>query len=158
MRKISVAFLTILLVSSLCSLPLAAQGKGSILLASEKTRFKDALITELESLFTLSGYMVQKAQHTKGGLDAYKASDYAAVFITNSGVYSKVRPWVTAWIEKNRASGAYILLHTTQIKDWKVEATVDAVTSASTNDGVKALAREYYSKITAELDKKDLAQ
>jgi len=158
MRKFSIAILTILLVSSLCSLPLAAQGKGTILLASEKTRFKDALITELESLFTSAGYTVQKAQHPKGGLDAYKASDYAAVFITNSGVNSKVRPWVTAWIEKNRASGAYILLHTTQIKDWKVVATVDAVTSASTNDEAKTLAREYFTKITAALDKKGQAQ
>lgn len=158
MRKFSIAILTIILVSSLFALPLAAQGKGTILLASEKTRFKDTLIAEMEALFSLAGYTVQKAEHTKGGLDAYKASDYAAVFITNSGVNSKVRPWVTAWIEKNRSSGAYILLHTTQLWDWKVVSSVDAVTSASKTDGAKDLAREYFAKITAAIEKKGAAQ
>ncbi len=142
----------------LCSFGLNAQSKGTILLASEKTRFKDLLIEELETLFVNAGYTIKKAEHPKGGLDSYKASDYRAVFITNSGVNSRVRPWVVQWIEKNRNSNAYILLHTTQIRDWTVKTDVDAVTSASANGDVKKLARDYFLQITRNIEQKGSVQ
>lgn len=158
MRTFRNILLAVLLVALILPLPLAAQSKGTILIASEKTGFKEALVAELESLLTGAGYAVVKVKHPKGGIDAYKASDYAAVFITNSGVNSKVRPWVTEWIEKNRVSNAYILLHTTQIRDWKVETSVDAVTSASAKKEVKNLAREYFARITGKLERTGTAQ
>lgn len=148
MRYFKAVLFMALFATALTVTPLFGQTTGKILLAYEKTSFKNKLIIEMERLLTSSGLTVVKAEHPKGGLNAYKASDYAAVFITNSGVNSKVRPWVTEWIEKNGSSSAYILLHTTQIKDWKVETSVDAVTSASAKDEIDALARQYASRIT----------
>lgn len=153
MRTTGIAF-SLLLLATLVSLPLAAQSKGTILIASENTGFKKALVAELETLFSSEGYTVVKATHSKGWGDRFRASDYAAVFITNSGVNSKVRPWVTEWIAKNRDAKTYILLHTTQIRDWKVETDVDAVTSASTKEEAKSLAREYFLRITGMLAKR----
>ncbi len=158
MRTLKNIMLAAILVAFIMPLPLAGQSKGTILIASEKTGFKEALVAELESLLTGAGYAVVKVKHPKGGLDGYNASDYAAVFITNSGVNSKVRPWVTEWIERNRASNAYILLHTTQIRDWKVETPVDAVTSASAKKEVKNLAREYFARITERLERTGTAR
>lgn len=158
MRTLRKALLTVLLAAALFPFQAAAQSKGAILIASEKTGFKDALVKEMESILSTAGYTVVTTRHSKKWLDKYQASDYAAVFITNSGVNSKVRPWVTEWIEKNRPSGAYILLHTTQIREWKVEASVDAVTSASTKNEVKSLARGYAGRIMARLEGTGTAQ
>lgn len=146
-----ILLLTVIVSFALGTISLKAQSKGSILLAYEKTKFKDALIAELETLFTRDGFTVVVATHSKKGLDGYKASDFRAVFITNSGVNSKVRPWVSDWIKANRNPNTYILLHTTQAKDWKVIADVDTVTSASTQADVKKLANEYYKHISAAL-------
>lgn len=152
MCTIRKALLSILFAAALFPLSIAAQSKGTILIATEKTGFKDALAAEMEALLSNAGYTVVTARHSKGAIDKYRAADYAAVFITNSGVNSKVRPWVTKWIENNGSSGAYILLHTTQIREWKVETTVDAVTSASTKGEVKNLARDYADRIRARLE------
>lgn len=158
MRHIKNVLLAFALLSLFIPLPLAAQAKGTILIASEKTGFKEMLVAEMESLFTEAGYTVVQARHSKGWLDKYRASDYSAVFITNSGVNSKVRPWVSEWIEKNNASNVYILLHTTQIRHWKVIASVDAVTSASKKNDVKLLAREYFDTIIGKIEKNGRAQ
>ncbi len=148
MRSFKIVLCITLFATMLSAMPLFAQATGKVLLAYEKTSFKNKLIVEMERLLTSAGFSVVKAEHPKGGLNAYKASDYAVVFITNSGVNSKVRPWVTEWIEKNGSSGTYILLHTTQIKDWKVVTSVDAVTSASAKNEINALASQYVSRIT----------
>jgi hypothetical protein len=120
--------------------------KKRVLLAWEKTDFKQALVDEIERLLTQQGREVTKVLHSKRGLDA-KAADFDAVFITNSGVNSKVRPWITNWLAANKALAARVLLHTTQTSDWKVTADVDAVTSASSKDDVKALAADYVARI-----------
>jgi MarR-like DNA-binding transcriptional regulator SgrR of sgrS sRNA len=120
--------------------------KKRVLLAWEKTDFKQALVDEIERLLTQQGCEVTKALHSKRGLDA-KAADFDAVFITNSGVNSKVRPWITEWLASNKAQVGRILLHTTQTRDWKVIADVDAVTSASSKGDVKAVAADYVARI-----------
>lgn len=120
--------------------------KKRVLLAWEKTDFKQALVEEMERLLTQQGYEVTKVLHAKRGLAA-KAADFDAVFITNSGVNSKVRPWITEWLAVNKAEAGQILLHTTQTRDWKVVADVDAVTSASIKGDVKAVAADYVARI-----------
>jgi hypothetical protein len=117
-----------------------------VLLAWEKTGFKQSLVEEMERLLTQQGCEVTKAMHSKKGLEA-KAADFDAVFITNSGVNSKVRPWITEWLAANKAQAARILLHTTQTRDWKVIAEVDAITSASSKGDVKTLAADYAARI-----------
>lgn len=120
---------------------------AKVLLASESTRFKNALIAELESLLTGEGYTVVKVDHSGNGLNNINADDYGAVFITNSGVNSRVRPWVQTWLNNNQKSSAYILLHTTQTRDWTVSVDVDSVTSASAMRDVKQLAAGYHKQI-----------
>jgi hypothetical protein len=117
-----------------------------VLLAWEKTDFKQALVEEVERLLTQQGCEVTKILHSKRGLDA-KAADFDAVFITNSGVNSRVRPWITEWLAANKAQAGRILLHTTQTRDWKVIADVDAVTSASSKGDVSVLAADYVARI-----------
>ncbi|MBP7830690.1 MAG: hypothetical protein KA248_12310 [Kiritimatiellae bacterium] len=128
--------------------------KKRVLLAWEKTNFKEALVEEMEQLLAQQGCEVTKVLHSQGGLAA-KAADFDAVFITNSGVNSKVRPWITEWLEANKAQAGRILLHTTQTSNWKVIADVDAVTSASSKSGVKALAADYVARIGTILSSAD---
>jgi hypothetical protein len=120
--------------------------KKRVLLAWEKTDFKQALVEEMERLLTQQGCEVTKALHSKRGPEA-KAADFDAVFITNSGVHSKVRPWITEWLAANKDQAGRILLHTTQTSGWKVIADVDAITSASSKGDVKALAADYAARI-----------
>jgi len=158
MHTISRIFATLLLCFVLFPSFLAAQDKGTVLIASENTRFKKALVAELDGLFTAAGYSTTIVENSKKDLEKYNAADFSAVFITNSGVNSHVRPWVLEWLDRNRASGTYILLHTTQIRKWDVEAPVDAVTSASSKGDVKSLAQEYFRQILQEINSTDTTE
>jgi MarR-like DNA-binding transcriptional regulator SgrR of sgrS sRNA len=120
--------------------------KKRVLLAWEKTAYKQALVEAMAPLLARQGCEVTQVLHSKRGLEA-KAADFDAVFITNSGVNSKVRPWITQWLAANKAQAARILLHTTQTGNWKVIADVDAVTSASRKDDVKVMAADYVARI-----------
>ena len=138
MRK-NILFILMLftLVSSI-----SAQSGEKVLLAMEKTAFKKALIAEMEKSLNAKGLHVTVVEDHKKDLENYKASDYDYVFITNSGVGSKVRPWVKDWLESNNNS-SNILLHTTKIKKWNEKVSVDAVSSASSKKDASSLAEEY---------------
>ncbi len=143
MRSLVIACVTVCLAATV----LAQEApKKRVLLAWEKTDYKQALVDEMQRLLTQQGCEVTKALHSNSGLDA-KAADFDAVFITNSGVHSKVRPWITEWLAANKAQAARILLHTTKTGDWKVIAEVDAVTSASSKGDAKAVAADYVARI-----------
>lgn len=140
----------------LCLLAMSARDviaadNARVLLVSEKTRFKDALIDEMETGLKADGFTVVRALHSKDGFGDHAAGDYDAVFVTNSGVRSEVRPWVVDWLTKNREQASRILLHTTQTKDWTVEldVAVDGVTSASSIGDVKKLAAAYVQRLSA---------
>jgi len=142
-----------------CALCVAAMGVGRavaaegarILLASEDTKFKNALVEKMQAALKEAGFEVVTADHADTKLKNQKAADYAAVFITNSGVRSKVRPWVVEWVEGSGDDASRILLHTTQTKDWEVKlgVDVDAVTSASDTKSVEKLAADYVKRLTA---------
>ena len=122
-----------------------------VALALEQTRFKSALVNEMEKLLERDGVEVTVVNHADGELDTIDPAAFNAVFITNSGVNSRVRPQVVSWIEAQEPYTSRILLHTTQTRDWTVETTVDAVTSASATREVATLAREYVEKLRAIL-------
>jgi hypothetical protein len=132
-----------------------AEGEPRVLLAWEKTRFKGELIKAMESELKAAGFAVTTVMHDKKGMPDVKAADFDAVFITNSGVHSKVRGWVSAWIAKNQEQQDRILLHTTQTSNWEVKADVDAITSASSRKDVKTLAADYVSRLKAMVEKPD---
>ena len=124
--------------------------KNSVLLSFEDTKFKNALIKEMKKRLEKDGITVVVVNHTNGGtLADYTATDFNAVFITNSGINSKVRPWVLEWLKKNEQVASRIILHTTQIRKWEVNTPVkvDAITSASANSKLKSLAAEYIIRL-----------
>lgn len=123
-----------------------SENKAKVLLAFEKTSFKSDLIDEMKKRLEKSGIEITVKEHSQDGLNA-KAADFNAVFITNSGVRSQVRPWIVKWLTSNKKQKDIILLHTTQTRDWEVKAEVDTVTSASSSGDVKKLAEEYVNRI-----------
>ena len=143
MKKVIFVLLMFSLFTSIVS---AQDGSKKALLAMENTKFKKALIEEMKKGLEEKSVQVTVVEDHKKDLKNYRASDYDYVFITNSGVGSKVRPWVVKWLSENNNS-RNILLHTTKIKEWEEKVSVDAVSSASENDNVLMLADRYISLI-----------
>ncbi len=129
-----------------------AETPRKVLLVSESTRFKNALIESMQTLLQDKGMIVTVETNSRRNIKAYEAAAFDAVFITNSGVNSKVRPWVVRWLVDNKAEAARILLHTTQTRDWEVNVDVDAVTSASAMADVDDLATRYVMQLLALLE------
>lgn len=125
------------------------QASRTVLLVSESTRFKNSLIESMQTLLEDKGITVTVEANSRRNLGDYEAVAFDAVFITNSGVNSRVRPWVVRWLADNQAQRSRILLHTTQTRDWTVDVNVDAVTSASAMGEVEALATRYVERLLA---------
>ena len=117
----------------------------SVLLAYENTRFKRSLIKEMQKQLEDRDVSVTVVRHSSRGLEIEESSQYSAIFITNSGVNSEIRPWIVEWLNENRDFN--ILLHTTQTRSWEPQTKVDAVTSASTVSDAEKLALKYVEKL-----------
>ena len=139
MKKILLAL--IIFIISFTSESAQGQPKKA-LLAMENTKFKSVLIEDMKKELESRSVEVTVVSDHKTDLNNYKASDFDYVFITNSGVNSKVRPWVQKWITDN-GNRKNILLHTTKIKEWQENVSVDAVSSASLRKDISPLAKEY---------------
>jgi len=131
-------------------LPTAPAPKPRVLLAWEETAFKKALVEEMKTLLETSGHVVTVVQHEADWVSKVGIAGYDVVFITNSGVKSKVRPWVVEWLSKHAAHASKVLLHTTKTKVWKEAVSVDAVSSASDVGAAKELAAQYVARVTAK--------
>ncbi|MDC7220583.1 MAG: hypothetical protein PQJ59_11675 [Spirochaetales bacterium] len=129
-----------------------APGKGKILIAFEKTRFKSALVEGLVEKLEGEGYYLNVVNHQKDGLEGVNPADYDGVFITNSGVTAKVRPVVSEWLAE-KGQPAHVLVHTTQRNDWTPAVEVDSITSASfkKQDDIDRLVEEYAALIKGQL-------
>lgn len=126
--------------------------KKKVLLAYEQTEFKAALIKQMVSILKKDSIESVVIEHSNGALDKENPANYGAIFISNSGVNSQIRPWVVEWLKKYEMYSSIIILHTTQTSNWKVETTVDAVTSASIKNKVKSLAAKYVEMIKKRLN------
>ena len=126
---------------------------AQVLLAFEKTRFKESIIEKMKTLLEKESISVQVIEHSDKGFPVKDPSSYKAIFITVSGVHSKVRPWIVEWLEKNKAQKSNVLLHVTQKSDWKVMSDVDTVTSASSMDEIDTLAEDFAGRIKVLLEK-----
>ena len=121
-----------------------------ILLAYEKTAFKnalvDSLIEELEGSFTLTTVL-----HNKQELTDEVDTAYDAVIIVNSGVNSQVRPWVTAWLNEVEDTEKIILLTTYRDLGWKPRYPegVDSITSPSNRKAIGDLVVQITEKVDA---------
>lgn len=127
-----------------------APAAKKVLIAMEQTEFKKKLVNAMKPLLEKQGMQVTVVENHEKEIAPVKAADFDLVFITNSGVWSKVRPWITEWIDNNKADSAKILLHTTKQLKWQEEVYVDAVSSASSNKLVSGLAEEYVTKLVGK--------
>lgn len=149
MKLMKIALMAIVISSAI----FAEDSQSKVLVAFEKTPYKEALTTELVALLEKSAIEVVVVDDHKADLKSHSAETYDAVFISNSGVQSKVRPWVKEWLAANNKQGPKIVLHTTKTKKWTEQVEVDAVSSASDKDNAKADAQTYFELITAKLNK-----
>jgi len=146
--KILFSIVALTMLFSVINAQEATPATGSrILIAMEPTEFKKKLVASMKTLLEQKSMQVTIVENSEKELQSFKSSDYDVVFITNSGVWSKVRPWITAWIDSNKADSAKILLHTTKKLNWEEDVYVDAVSSASTNKLVPKLAEEYVTRL-----------
>ncbi len=106
-------------------------GSQRVLIATERTRYKDRLVETLIEKLDDGQTLIAEVDHQRDGLDGIDPADYDAVFITNSGAQAMVRPAVIEWLETHRANDDNVVLHTTQITDWDPPVEVDSITSAS---------------------------
>jgi len=143
----------LLVLTMISSLPVVAkskeygnmQGKVKVLIAQEPTRFKKKLVEEMIAILDDGKTYIKVVDHKKKELRAENPADYTIVFITNSGVNSRVRPWVKDWLDKYSADRSKIVVHTTQREVWTPK--IDTLTSASTMSESKRLAVEYTNKM-----------
>lgn len=154
-----IKFIVIGLVLLASGLSLAAQQQGLIqelgpknagqrlLLATEPTRFKDALIQEMVRLLNDGQTYILVVNHSRNGLNGIDPRQFSAVFISNSGATAQVRPWVLQFLDRVKDFDENIILHTTQTTVWTPPVKVDSLTSASDMGAVRRLAQEYVNRI-----------
>ncbi len=146
--------ITSILLSALLATSLFAEKQNpSVLVAFESTPYKKALTKELVTLLEKDSIVVTVESEQKEKLPSYSATQFDVVFLSNSGVNSKVRPWIAIWLTTNSEQEAKIILHTTKTKKWDEAVTVDAVSSASKKKNAPADAKLYYDKIIEKLSK-----
>lgn len=122
----------------------------SVLIAMEQTPFKKKLVNKMKMLLENQNMRITLVEDSEKEIRSYKATDFDLVFITNSGVWSKVRPWITEWLDANKADSAKILLHTTKKLKWQEEVFVDAVSSASSKKIADTLAEDYVNRLISK--------
>jgi hypothetical protein len=122
-----------------------------ILIVYEETKFKKDLVKSMTDQLASDSAIVTLIKHSAKAPLLVNPAPFDAIFITNSGVNSKVRPWISEWLNKNTNSAYKILLHTTQISTWSVSAPVDAVTSASVSKNTVKLASEYVANLKGRI-------
>lgn len=146
-----------LLLLLLCTVPFVMNAKKNygnkkaqlkVLIASENTSFKKTLVDKMVKLLDDKTIYITVVDHGKKELNGEKAEEYDAVFITASGVDSKIRPWIVEWLQKQQKKD-HILLHITKTHRWETKTDVDSVTSASDKGKSSGLAREYVEVIKA---------
>jgi hypothetical protein len=87
--------------------------------------------------------------HKRKELDGLDPRDFTAVFITNSGVQAKVRPWVLDWLDSVAEYDDNVLIHTTQITEWDPPVKVDSITSASKNSNIDGITDDIVRRLRA---------
>ena len=133
----------------------AASNRGAenatrrVLLATEQTRFKTRLIEEVIELLLDGDTFIRIVDHSMGELDKENPEDYSVVLISNSGVGSRVRPWVTSWINSHTQADNIIVHTTWRDLGWspRLPESVDSVTSPSNYGEVVAIAEDLASRV-----------
>ena len=125
------------------------QAPRTVLIALENTRYKDRLVDTLVKKLDDGSVYLTVVDHKRKELDGLDPRDFTAVFITNSGVQAKVRPWVLDWLDSVAEYDDNVLIHTTQITEWDPPVKVDSITSASKNSNIDGITDDIVRRLRA---------
>ena len=126
---------------------------ANILVATEPSGFKNRLVDTIVERFEEREYNVTRINHTKRTLDEESVADYDVVLIVNAGVNSRVRPWVTTWMDTVEDTEKIILVTTYRDEGWepKFPDGVDSITTPSRRGEVAELTTAIEEKVDALL-------
>ena len=126
-----------------------AEHVGHVLVATEKSAFKNALVEELAASFASSDYEVTLVEDSRKELGDYYAGDFDAVVVINAGVNSQVRPWVSSWLAEVEDTERVVLVTTYRDLGWEpiYPEGVDSITTPSKKSDVSELVNQIANKV-----------
>lgn len=130
--------------------------KSSVLIATQKTKFKQAVVSEIRKALN------QNSIHTKivdvKYLRDQGTRDFSAVVIINRALAGRPDPRVESYIDNEPQKNKLIVLTTGMLDAWKPDTEgVDAMTSASVLNKSDKIAKTIVDKVLAIVEQnKDL--
>ena len=119
---------------------------AKVLIASQKTKFKRTLVSEIRSSLQKNDYYIKVIDVR--GLRNESIQNYDAIVILNKCMAGRPDPRVEDFIEVADQKNKIVLLTTGKLDSWKpVSPEVDAMTSASTMSESNRIARVIVNKV-----------
>ena len=130
-----------------------AGSKKSVLIATQKTKFKQALISEIRNALNNNSIYI-KVLDVKN-LRYQGSQHFSAVVIINRALAGRPDPRVEIYIDNQPQKNKIIILTTGILDAWKPDTEgVDAMTSASVLSKSEKIAKKIVSKILTRVDQK----
>ena len=105
-------------------------GAAKVLIASQKTKFKRTLVSEIVSSLKDNNYYIKVIDVR--GLRSESPQNYDTIVIINKCMAGRPDPRVEDFIEEVEQKNKIVLLTTGRLESWKPESPdIDAMTSAS---------------------------
>ena len=120
--------------------------KGKVLIATQKSRFKRTLVSEIQDNLGDNVFYV-KIVDVKG-LPNESADDFNAIVILNRCMAGRPDPRVESYIDDIPDKNKVILLTTGRLDSWKPDSSeIDAMSSASTMSETAPIASSISDKV-----------
>jgi hypothetical protein len=130
-----------------------AVSKKSVLIATQNTKFKRALVSEIRNALNNNSIYI-KVVDVKN-LRYQGTRDFSAVVIINRALAGRPDPRVEIYIDNQPQKNKVIILTTGILDAWKPDTEgVDAMTSASVLSKSDKIAKKIVSKILTLVDQK----
>ena len=117
-----------------------------MLIASQKTKYKQTLVSEIRSSLEKNNYYIKIIDVR--GLRNESARNYDTIVIINKCMAGRPDPRVEDFVEGVEQKNKIVLLTTGRLESWKPESPdIDAMTSASTMSDSNRIARVIVDKV-----------
>ena len=121
-------------------------GAAKVLIASQKTKYKQTLVSEIRSSLEKNNYYIKIIDVR--GLRNESARNYDTIVIINKCMAGRPDPRVEDFVEGVEQKNKIVLLTTGRLESWKPESPdIDAMTSASTMSDSNRIARVIVDKV-----------
>ena len=122
------------------------KGTAKVLIASQKTKFKRTLVSEIRSSLKDNNYYIKVIDIR--GLRDESPQNYDTIVIINKCMAGRPDPRVEDFIEEVAQKNKIVLLTTGKLDSWKPESPdIDAMTSASTMSDSNRISRLIVDKV-----------